>query len=109
MLCISCMKTMDVYTITVESNDSSLGTVSGGGSYVDGGTAVLTAKPNPGCNFVYWSKGSYSRVEENPYERTVSGDETWTAFFERNSSVRVKHKYGTSYYKYYYCPYYLYI
>ncbi len=66
------------YTITVTTNNSSMGTVSGGGSYVANATAILTAEPAVGYAFVYWSDWN----TDNPREVYVTGDATYEAIFE---------------------------
>ena len=67
------MKTKDYFTITVESNDITMGTVTGGGTYIDGSTAVLTAIPKSGYSFDHWEEG-WSK--ENPREINVWKDAT---------------------------------
>lgn len=93
LLFVSCMKTIDVYTITAVSNDSKMGTVSGGGVYMDGNTATLTAIPNAGYIFDHWrcpysSYGSYSSTK-NPLNVPVSEDAFYTAHFKSNASVKM--------------------
>lgn len=65
------------YTITVNANPASGGTVSGGGSYLFEDVATLTAMPNSGYTFAGWSDGS----SENPHQVTVTGNATYTATF----------------------------
>lgn len=66
------------YTITAEANDSSMGIVIGGGTYLAGSTATLTAVANSGYYFSHWSNGS----SMSTINVTVIGDSTYTAFFE---------------------------
>ena len=66
------------YTITANSATPSMGTVTGGGSYLEGSTATLTATPNQGYRFVQWQDG----VTTNPRSVTVTADATYTAYFE---------------------------
>lgn len=54
------------------------GSVSGGGTYEEGKTVTLTAKPNDGYVFKQWSDGN----TDNPRTVTVTGDVTYTAEFE---------------------------
>ena len=70
------------YAITVNSNNSSMGTVSGGGTYNQGATATLTATPNSGYHFTQWQDGN----TQNPRTITVSGNATYTAYFEADGS-----------------------
>lgn len=93
----SCMKTKDYYTITVESNDKTMGTVTGGGTYIDGSTAVLTAVPNAGYSFGHWKEGN---SKENPRKITVNRDATYTAVFKSNASVKVKDDFYVKTYEY---------
>ena len=65
------------YTITANSNNSSYGTVSGGGTYNNGTTVKLTATPKTGCKFVKWSDGN----TDNPRTVTVTGNASYTAEF----------------------------
>ncbi len=68
----------EVYTVTVESNDLTMGTVSGGGQALSGGTLTIRAIPNEGYRFKCWQDGN----TENPRTVTVTGNITYTAYFE---------------------------
>lgn len=68
----------EVYTVTVESADPTMGTVSGGGQALSGGTVTITAIPNEGYRFLTWNDGN----TENPRTVTVTADITYTAYFE---------------------------
>ncbi len=70
--------TVTCYTLTVKSNNTAYGTVSGGGDYETGTTATLTATPKTGYKFVKWSDGNTSATRTV----TVSADKTYTATFE---------------------------
>ena len=65
------------YNVTVNTNEG--GTVTGGGSYTNGSTATLTATPNAGYRFVKWNDD----VTTNPRTVTVTGNVTYTAYFEK--------------------------
>ncbi|MBR5984303.1 MAG: leucine-rich repeat domain-containing protein, partial [Bacteroidales bacterium] len=65
------------YTITVLSNNSTFGAVSGGGEYLENSTATLTATPAASYRFVNWSDGS----TENPHYVVVTSDATYIATF----------------------------
>ncbi len=69
------------YDLNLQSDDETLGTVSGGGTHIEKGTvATISATPKSGCEFQYWtdSKGTYwGKITE----WTVSADETLTAHF----------------------------
>ena len=65
------------YTVSVVANNSSYGYVTGGGTYVAGSTATLTAYPYSGYQFSHWNDGNTS----NPRTVTVTGNATYTAYF----------------------------
>lgn len=68
----------DTATITVTANDSTMGTVAGGGTYAVGSRVTLVASANTGYRFMMWSDGN----TDNPRTVEVSGDMTLTAVFE---------------------------
>ena len=70
----------DTYTITVVSNNTLLGTVTGGGTYTYGATATLTATAATNCHFVQWNDANTSATRTI----TVTGDATYTATFAYN-------------------------
>lgn len=70
------------YTVSVSSANTSMGTVSGGGTYEEGATATVTATPKSGYKFTKWSNGSTA----NPYTFTVTSDVSLTAYFEQSST-----------------------
>jgi hypothetical protein len=63
--------------VAVVTGDSAMGTVSGGGDYVQGSTATLSATPNAGYRFLQWHDGNTA----NPRTITVTQDTTFTAVF----------------------------
>ncbi|HHT21956.1 MAG TPA: leucine-rich repeat protein, partial [Bacteroidales bacterium] len=66
------------YTIRALSNDSTQGTVTGGGVYLENATATLTAVPKEGYQFIKWQDGN----TDNPRSIVVTSDATFTAFFD---------------------------
>ena len=66
------------YTITVTSANTTMGTVSGGGTYEAGQTVTLTATPYSGYRFVKWS----SNRTDNPYIFKITTNIVLTACFE---------------------------
>lgn len=70
--------TIPTYTLTVTSNNTTYGTVTGGGTYDVGASATLTATPNTGYRFVKWNDDN----TDNPRTVTVTGNATYTATFE---------------------------
>ena len=76
-----------LYTITVVSDNETMGTAaaSNGNTYADGASCTITATANPGYHFVRWNED----ITSNPYTFTVTGDATYTAYFEENSGTEV--------------------
>ena len=70
----------DTYTITVTSNNTTMGTVTGGGTYTEGSTATLTATAATNCHFVQWNDGDTHAVRTI----TVTSNATYTATFAYN-------------------------
>ena len=70
--------TPTVYTVSVQSADPTMGTVSGGGSRTAGGTVTISATPNSGYRFLRWQDNN----TQNPRTVTVTADATYTAYFE---------------------------
>lgn len=69
-------------TVTVLSNNSEMGSVTGGGVHALGGTATLTATPNCGYRFVRWMSNGET-VSTNPtFNITVTQDTSFTAVFD---------------------------
>ena len=73
--------TVRSYKITVASNNTNYGTVSGGGTYNYGTSVTLTATPKTGYHFVQWNDGTTT----NPRTVSVSGAKTYTATFAINT------------------------
>ena len=68
----------NIYSVTAEVQNSSMGSVNGGGSYNYNSNVTLTAVPNSCSRFVSWTDGN----TENPRTITVVSDTTLTAMFE---------------------------
>ena len=64
-------------TITANANDATMGSVSGGGTYVQGASVTLTATANEGYHFVSWSNGRTTAS----ITVTADADATYTATF----------------------------
>ncbi len=69
------------YTLTVNSANTEMGSVNGGGSYDYNATATLTATAATGYHFVQWNDGN----TQNPRTVTVTDNATYTATFAINS------------------------
>ena len=66
------------YTLTVTAGTG--GTVSGGGTYNYGATAILKATPSAGYHFVKWSDGNTNASRTV----TVTGNATYIATFKQD-------------------------
>lgn len=73
--------TIKSYKITVNSNNTNYGTVSGGGTYNHGATATLTATPKGCYRFKQWSDGNTNATRTV----TVTAAKTYTATFEETT------------------------
>ena len=65
------------YFISTSCNDSSMGTVIGGGLYVYNTTQTLEAEPAEGHHFIRWTDGN----TDNPRNILIEGDASYTAVF----------------------------
>ena len=74
---------IDQHTVTVQSANATMGSVSGGGTFSYGTAIPISATANYGYHFVTWSDGS----TQNPRTIMVDGDATFTAVFEANQYV----------------------
>lgn len=72
------------YTVTVEAADAN-GTVTGGGTYNAGETATITATPNEGYLFDYWTDAAGVKQESMGATAsfTVNADVSYTAWFKQ--------------------------
>lgn len=78
------------YALTVATEDSDKGTVSGGGTYAYGSSVTITANPKPGYKFVNWTKTAGTIANDNAATTTFTipaSAATVTAHFERSQSV----------------------
>ena len=71
------------FTITVESADPSMGSVTGSGTFADGTTTTITATANTGYRFVQWQDGNNEHIRTI----TVTADATYTAYFESTQGI----------------------
>lgn len=72
---------INYYDITVVSADETMGTVSGGGTHIEEGqTVTITATPNEGYEFLYWTTAN-GQVQGAISQWTVTKDETLIAHF----------------------------
>ncbi len=72
---------INYYDINVVSADETMGTVSGGGTHLEQGqTVTITATPNEGYQFLYWTTAD-GQVQGVISQWTVTKDETLIAHF----------------------------
>ena len=72
---------INYYDVTVLSADETMGTVSGGGTHIEEGqTVTITATPNEGYEFLYWTTAN-GQVQGAISQWTVTQDETLIAHF----------------------------
>lgn len=75
------------YVVTVVSEDTAKGTVSGGGQYENGAQATVTASPTSGYKLSGWYDGETQVSTSTRYTFTVSGNRTLTARFVEGSRL----------------------
>lgn len=73
------------HTLTLLSNNSQYGEVSGGGSYIEGSLVRITATPKKGYQFMNWSDGNTNADRTI----TIKSDLTLTAEFDEEKWCRV--------------------
>ena len=74
---------IDQHTITVESDDETMGTVSGSNTYDYGAEIQISASARDGYQFVSWNDGN----TDNPRTITVVADATYIASFVSVTSI----------------------
>ena len=73
------------YTVTVNSNDENMGTVTGGGNYFENNMATLVANPKDGYKFTGWSNNT--ELSEATQTFTVTENVTITANFAKGATA----------------------
>ncbi|MCR5659529.1 MAG: DUF1566 domain-containing protein [Bacteroidales bacterium] len=73
--------------VAVASNDTSYGTVTGGGSYANGQTVTVTATPNAGYAFDHWSEDGVAVSYDAQYQFTFTRSRSLVAHFGLMGSV----------------------
>lgn len=71
------------FNITVESADTTMGTVTGGDIYPALDQVIITANPKDGYQFDHWQDGN----NENPRTITATSDSTFTAYFVSSQGI----------------------
>lgn len=75
----------DQVTVTVTSNNTSMGTVTGGGTKAKGSAFTLIATPADGYHFVNWTEAGKDAVTANPYTlQNVTENRSLVGNFEVN-------------------------
>ena len=80
----------NIYTIStgIPYYQDGWGTITGGGEYEHGSTAVITAVPNYGYHFKYWNDDN----TENPRTITATENTYFSAYFAKNTySITVEY------------------
>ena len=72
-----------VYQVTVQPNDATMGTTTGGGVYVANEEATVTATPNDGYEFINWTIGEEEQSTETTYTFEVTASVTLIANFQK--------------------------
>lgn len=67
-------------TVTVNSNDTTMGLVFGSGTYHEGSTVTVHAAARPSHRFIQWNDG----VTTNPRSFVLTCDTSFTAIFDSN-------------------------
>ncbi len=73
---------LPTYIVTTVSNPIAGGITSGGGNYISGQTATVTAAPGTGYNFINWTENGNSVSTTASYSFTVTGARSLVANFE---------------------------
>jgi uncharacterized protein (TIGR02145 family)/uncharacterized repeat protein (TIGR02543 family) len=71
-----------LFTVTVSSNPTDGGTLSGGGDYLSGTNCTLTATVNSGYTFVNWTENGSVVSTEATYQFSVTANRTLVANFD---------------------------
>ena len=73
------------YTLTLNVNDSIMGSVSGAGTYYEGTVVTITAIPKSGYKFVSWNDGNTGKTRAI----TITDNVTYTVTFEELSTFTI--------------------
>ena len=79
----------NIYTLTVQSADTTMGAVSNGGEFEYLAKYYLKATPNYGYHFVQWSDGN----TDNPRYIQITQDTTFIAIFGKNPVIHYIYDY----------------
>ena len=74
--------TYTFYTINVTADPEQGGTVTGGGSYLEGNTCTISAMPGYMYNFMGWTDTNGNVITDLTYSFPVTGNASYVAHFE---------------------------
>ena len=75
------------FTVTVDAVPNSFGTVTGGGSFLEGSTVTVFATAKPGYRFINWTRYDIEMSTNPSYSFTLVEDISLTAHFEQIPGV----------------------
>ena len=75
------------YVISVSSNPSNGGTVSGGGAFHYGDNCTVTATTNPGFNFINWTENGNPVSNQPSFTFTITSDRNLVANFTTQNYI----------------------
>jgi len=79
--------TPEIYSVEVDANDDTGGSVSGEGVYEKGDNAVVIAEPKSGYSFFGWEESGENVSFDKEYSFTVTSDHKLTAIFEEKEQT----------------------
>ena len=95
-------ETIPSNTVTITSNDTNMGTVSGGGKVQDNTQTTIKATALDGYMFLYWVDNNSNIVSyESSYTFTPTSDVTYTAIFADYFAIHDGNDFITTYTKFY--------
>ena len=74
-------KQLKTYNVTLTSNPESGGTTTGSGQYNENSTVSVTAVPNEGWEFIYWTENDSQVSTDSIYQFTLESDRNLIANF----------------------------
>lgn len=77
----------NTYTISVSSNPSNGGSVTGGGTYQQGQSCTVSATANTGYTFLRWTENGNQVSANANYTFTVTGNRTLVALFQLSATA----------------------
>lgn len=73
------------YVVTVSTNPSGAGTITGAGSYLDGTEVTVSTTPNLGFTFLHWEQNGIQVSTNLSYTFTISENTNMVALYQHNS------------------------